>query len=144
VALDLPQSHLNAPMKTATKLLHLIWAGMWGFFLLVMSLPEIDTEPYLGMLSLFALVWIAFAVGLVSNRAWGWYGSFVCCVFLMFGLFYCVWMDVAIMRDEGKKLFFKYDSVFFYEQMASAVSAVVIVGMLLHARRYFLREPERI
>ena len=131
-------------MKTATKLLHLIWALIWSLFLLFLSLPELNTEPFLGALSVFALLWIVFAIGLVADRAWGWFGSFVCSVFWLFGLFYVNWMDIAIMQDEGKSLFFKYDSVFFYAQLASAASAVVIVGMLLHARRHFLGEPKRI
>jgi hypothetical protein len=130
-------------MKVATKFIHLLWAGYWSFFLLSVSLPELHTEPYLVALSLLALVWISFAVGLLSDRPWAWFGSFVCSVLWLFGLFYCIWMDIAIMQDEGRRVFFESQAGFFYWELIGAVIAVVVVGALLHTRHQFLRSHEK-
>jgi hypothetical protein len=131
-------------MKIAAKILHLFWAGLWSVLLLWVSLSEfswswLQAEPQFSVFPILALGWLTFAVSLLFDRAWAWYGSFVYSVLSLFVAFYFVWTAFAIMQDEGNSLFWKYQADGFYCELVGVALAVTVVWMLLHSRHQFLK-----
>ena len=82
-----------------------------------------------------ALGWLPFALGLLFDRAWAWYGSFVFAVLSLFVAFYVTWMAVAFAISEGGN---------FYWELFGSIIAVAVVAALLHVRNLFLKPPGRV
>ena len=129
------------PVKFCTKLVHSAWAGYWSFVMVRFSArefywSEIQTEPQIVLLPVLACLWLPFALGLWFDRRWAWIGSFMFCVLSLFVAFYIAWGSVAIANDEGWQNRQLIEFVWI-------VPAVIVVAMLLHARRHFFRaSPE--
>jgi hypothetical protein len=135
-------------MKITTKIIHSLWAGLWSFFLLWVSVSEFSwkwllVEPQYAVLMVLALGWLTFAVGLLFDRSWAWYGSFVYTVLSLFVAFYLVWSTFAIMQDEGGSYFWKNQAGSFYCELIGAVLAVAVVSVLLQTRHKFLKKYDQ-
>ena len=134
-------------MKIAAKILHLIWAGGWSLFLLWFSSSQIRwsslfDEPLDVVLPLLALGWLTFAVGLLFDRSWAWYGSFVYSVISLFVAFYILLLDISTIQEEGIKSFWQDLAGSFCCEVVGAVLAVTVVSFLLHSRQHFLKRHE--
>lgn len=99
-------------------------------------------EPQYAVLMALALGWLAFAVGLLFDRSWAWYGSFVYSVLSLFVAFYILWGDIPIMQEEGSGFFWKYQAGEFCCEVVGAASAATVVSVLLHSRHQFLKRHE--
>ncbi len=136
-------------MKITVKILHSFWAGLWSLFLLWFSLSNfswswLQPEPQFFVLIILALGWLTFAVGLLFDRSWAWYGSFVYTVLSLFVAFYILLTSFAIMQDEGRSYFWNYQAGSFYCEVIGAVFAVAVVSVLLHSRHQFLKKNNQV
>jgi len=122
-------------MKTTTKILHLLWGGHWSLYILWVALSGFSwswasTEPFALLLPIAPAAWLVFAVGLLVDRRWAWFGSFVCTVF---SLFAGVWVTMQSLY---------YRTSFVWELVGTLV-AFTVLGFLLHTRQSFLMRHER-
>jgi len=136
-----------ARMKKTAKVLHLFWAGGWSLFLLWILLSQfswswLQAEPQFIVLPLLALGWLTFGIGLLFDRSWAWYGSFVYSGIALFVAFYILWADIPIIQEEGSSFFWQHQAGSFYCEVVGAVLAVTVVSFLLHSRQHFLRRHE--
>jgi hypothetical protein len=124
-------------MKLAAKISHLVWAGLWSSFLLWFSfahgLGDYRHEPHLLAIPVFSLAWLTFAVALLFDRRWAFYGSFLLAVLSLFVAYYIAWSSVAIAMHERTSFVF---------EIAGAVAATVVVWLLLQSRHQFLRHDK--
>jgi hypothetical protein len=122
-------------MKLAAKLSHFIWAGLWGSFLIWFSLVHgiggysYKDAPSLFAIPVFSVAWLVFAVALLFDRRWAFYGSFLLAVFSLFVAYYVAWSSVAIALHEHSS---------FVLEIIGAVAATVVVWLLLQSRHQFL------
>src|ERR1043166_344736 len=98
-------------MKLAAKISHLVWAGLWSSFLLWFSfahgLGDYRHEPHLLAIPVFSLAWLTFAVALLFDRRWAFYGSFLLAVLSLFVAYYIAWSSVAIAMHERTSFVFE-------------------------------------
>jgi hypothetical protein len=115
-----------------TKILHSLWAGFWSSYLLWILLSNFsNVELSLTIPALIAaLVWLFFAIGLLFEWQWAWYGCFVISVLSLFVALYVTWTSVVIVYYEGGN--FLWESV-------GAIVAIMVVTTLLHTRHKFLK-----
>ncbi len=120
-------------MKLAAKISHIIWAGSWSSFLLWYSfahgLDDFRTEPHLLAIPVFSAGWLAFAIALLFDRRWAFYGSFLLAILSLFVAYYIAWSSVAIALHERTSFVF---------EIIGAVAATVVVWLLLQSRHQFL------
>jgi hypothetical protein len=120
-------------MKLAAKISHLIWAGLWSSFLLWFTVArgsgDFGHEPHLLAIPVFSLGWLTFAVALLFDRRWAFYGSFLLAVLSLFVAYYIAWTSVAIAMHERTSFVF---------EIIGAVAATVVVWLLLQSRHQFL------
>jgi hypothetical protein len=122
-------------MKLAAKISHLIWAGLWSSVLLWFSMQGLGgytykNAPYLLAIPAFSLAWLAFAVALLFNRRWAFYGSFLLAVLSLFVAYYLAWISVAMALHNPRTSFVM--------ETVGAVAATIVVWLLLQSRHHFL------
>jgi hypothetical protein len=135
-------------MKTTTKVLHSVWAGLFVSPAVALLFSRFRDDPNLVAISIACLSWLPFAIGLIFDRAWAWYGSFVFSVLSVFPCFYLLLWDVLGMAHslgEGETLrlnalFDPYGgSVLF-----ACVIALAVVAALLRTRHQLLGTNDRV
>jgi len=122
-------------MKLAAKISHLLWAGLWSSFLIWFSIVHGNAgyshkeAPYLLAIPVFSLTWLTFAVLLLFDRGWAFYGSFLLAVLSLFVAYYVAWTAVAIALHEHSSCVL---------EIIGAVAATLVVWLLLQSRHDFL------
>lgn len=100
------------------------------------SWNHLRVEPDLIAVPLLCLLWLPFALGILFDRRWAWYGSFAFSVLSLFVAFYVAGMSMTIAQHEG-------GSIMSWPEWVGAALAIAVVTLLLHTRHQFLKRDEK-
>jgi hypothetical protein len=126
-------------MKLVAKISHLLWAGMCSSFLIWFSVTDglgaysYKDAPYLLAIPGFSIAWLVFAVALMFERRWAFYGSFLLAVLSLFVTYYVAWAVIAIAAHEHSS---------FILEIIGAAAATIVVWLLLKSRHDLVRAQD--
>jgi len=129
-------------MKLAAKISHLVWAGLWSSILLWFTIVHgiggytYKDAPYWLAIPAFSLAWLMFAVAVLFDRRWAFYGSFVLAVLSLFVAYYVACKSVTMALHDPHTSFLL--------EIIGAVAATVVVWLLLQSRHQFLSRHDNI
>jgi len=122
-------------LKTATKILHLVWAAFWSFMVFWAFLDDFSWSDPASIATMpLCLVWLPFAFGLLFERQWAWYGSFGFSVLSLFVALYVLFLFVSLSFTLQEA-----SDVYGWREFLGVGLAITVVGLLLHTRHQFLK-----